>query len=332
MNFIDNEWTDMKDDISNDLNNIDFNVSSISNLPQNSYNYINEWGTNPIVLIVLVIVIVIYYILFAFLGAGTGSGSPSLINSENRSIVYVEALLWGLFIVLILMNGVSYFFNINIIASLKNMFSTTPEIVVKAENLVEDVEKGFKDEMDKIKKDISSSSASSSKKSKETGQVFNIPENEYTYEDANALCKAYDAKLATYEQIETAYKKGASWCNYGWSDNQMAFFPTNKDVWEKLQKIKGHEHDCGRIGINGGYIANPNVRFGVNCYGNKPDITSKESKLMSNQTLYPKSLEDYEIDKKSEQYKKQLNKLLVSPFNNSNWSVPIPIKKPTSKT
>ena len=52
------------------------------------------------------------------------------------------------------------------------------------------------------------------------------------------------------------------------------------------------------------------MRFGVNCYGNKPDITSRESKLMNNQTLYPKSLEDYEIDKKSEQYKKQLDKIL----------------------
>ena len=37
-----------------------------------------------------------------------------------------------------------------------------------------------------------------------------------------------------------------------------------KKYLEKLQKIKGHEHDCGRPGINGGYIDNPNVRFGVN--------------------------------------------------------------------
>ena len=320
MNFIDNQWTDMKDDISNDLNNIDFNVSSISNLPQNSYNYINEWGTNPIVLMVLVIVIVIYYILFAFLGGGTGYASPSLINSENRSIVYVEALLWGLFIVLILMNGVSYFFNINIISSLKNMFSTTPEIVVKAENLVEDVEKNFKDEMDKIKKDISSSSASSSKKSKATGEVFNIPENEYTYEDAKALCKAYDAELATYEQLEEAYEKGASWCNYGWSANQMAFFPTNKKVWEKLQTIKGHEHDCGREGINGGYIANPQVRYGVNCYGNKPKISTEESKLMKQQSLFPKSVEDYKIERQADYYKKNIDNILVSPFNSTTWS------------
>jgi hypothetical protein len=31
----------------------------------------------------------------------------------------------------------------------------------------------------------------------------------------------------------------------------MALFPTQKETWDKLQKIKGHEHDCGRPGING---------------------------------------------------------------------------------
>ena len=56
----------------------------------------------------------------------------------------------------------------------------------------------------------------------------------------------------------------------------MAFYPTQKSTWNKLQKIKGHEHDCGRPGINGGYIDNPNVRFGVNCFGSKPAISAEE--------------------------------------------------------
>jgi hypothetical protein len=41
------------------------------------------------------------------------------------------------------------------------------------------------------------------------GEVFNIPGNEYTYEQGKALCKAYGAKLASYTQIEDAYKGGA---------------------------------------------------------------------------------------------------------------------------
>ena len=80
------------------------------------------------------------------------------------------------------------------------------------------------------------------------------------------VCDAYDAKLATYSQVEEAYNKGGEWCNYGWSADQLALFPTQKNTYDELMKTKNHKHDCGRPGINGGYIDNPNVRFGVNCY------------------------------------------------------------------
>ena len=32
------------------------------------------------------------------------------------------------------------------------------------------------------------------------------------------------------------HKKGANWCNYGWSANSMALYPTQKDYYNKLQK------------------------------------------------------------------------------------------------
>ena len=73
-------------------------------------------------------------------------------------------------------------------------------------------------------------------------------------------------------QIEDAYKSGAEWCNYGWSDNQLALFPTQKTTWHKLQKIKGHKHDCGRAGINGGFIANPNDSLYSFGYFSQKDI------------------------------------------------------------
>tara|TARA_Y100000591_G_scaffold333321_1_gene375698 strand:- start:615 stop:1526 length:912 start_codon:yes stop_codon:yes gene_type:complete len=301
---------------------MDVNLTSISNLPQNSYNFINNFGSNPLVLLVLIGVIILYYIFFAFLGHSNSGEDVSLINKNNTNIVIIEALLWGLFIVLILLNGITYFFNVDIGASMKNIFSQTPEISVSVDNSIGDMgsnSTNINNNNDISNNDISNNGIGNNL-TLSGEQVFNIPGNNYTYEDAKALCKAYDAKLASYHEIYDAYKKGANWCNYGWSKDQMAFFPTQKHVWKKLQKIKGHEHDCGRIGINGGYIANPNVRFGVNCYGNKPAITSKESKLMNNQTLYPKSLEDYEIDKKASEYKKNLKNILVSPFNNNNWS------------
>jgi len=80
-------------------------------------------------------------------------------------------------------------------------------------------------------------------------QVFNIPGNYYTYDNAKALCTAYGAELATYDQIEKAYNNGAEWCNYGWSANQLALFPTQKTTYDNLQTIPGHENDCGMEGI-----------------------------------------------------------------------------------
>ena len=38
----------------------------------------------------------------------------------------------------------------------------------------------------------------------------------------------------------------------------------------KLQGDENLKNACGRPGINGGFIGNPNVRFGANCYGVKP--------------------------------------------------------------
>jgi hypothetical protein len=164
----------------------------------------------------------------------------------------------------------------------------------------------------------SKSSGSDSKSSSEK-QVFNIPGNYYTYDNAKELCSAYDAKLATYDQIEKAYNNGADWCNYGWSENQLALFPTQKKTYEELQKKPGHENDCGRQGVNGGYIANPNVKFGVNCFGYKPKKSNFDSELMNKLTPYPEKQEDIEFQQKVDKLKNKLNEIAISPFNNNNW-------------
>lgn len=106
---------------------------------------------------------------------------------------------------------------------------------------------------------------------KDDKQVFNVSNNLYTYEEAQQVCSAFDASLATYDQIENAYNNGAEWCNYGWSDGQMAFFPTQKETWKKLQDNFNTRQVCGRPGVNGGFMKNPYIRFGANCYGMKPD-------------------------------------------------------------
>jgi hypothetical protein len=101
-------------------------------------------------------------------------------------------------------------------------------------------------------------------------EVYNVGNNVYNYDEAQAVCKAYGARLATYDEIENAYNDGGEWCNYGWSEGQMAYFPTQKDTWDTLQRDPKLKHACGRPGINGGFIDNPNVKFGANCFGVKP--------------------------------------------------------------
>ena len=154
-------------------------------------------------------------------------------------------------------------------------------------------------------------------------EVYNISNNLYSYEDAKAVCKAMGSRLATYDEIEESYNNGAEWATYGWSEDQHAYFPTQKKTWAELQKVKGHEHDLGRPGVNGGYFSNPNVRFGVNCYGVKPPMTDAEKALMSvkKDHVYPKSKEDQKLDAKVEFWKANKDKMLVlNGFNNSSWS------------
>ena len=154
-------------------------------------------------------------------------------------------------------------------------------------------------------------------------EVFNISNNLYSYKDAKAICKSYGSRLATYTDIEKSYNDGGEWCNYGWSEGQMAFFPTQKDTWNELQKDEATKNNCGRPGINGGYMANPYLKFGVNCYGKKPIPTDADLLRMENQKneINAASPQDKELNQKVEFWKKNSDKLLnINSFNNDEWS------------
>ena len=154
-------------------------------------------------------------------------------------------------------------------------------------------------------------------------EVFNISNNLYTYQDAQAVCSIFDAQLATYDQIEAAYNNGAEWCAYGWSEDQMAYCPTQKSTWSELQKNPKQKNNCGRPGVNGGYIANPYIKFGVNCYGKKPPPTEADmNRLDAKQNqVFPKSKIDKELDEKSKYWKDNADKLLqVNSYNTNKWS------------
>lgn len=239
------------------------------------------------------------------------SESSSFGSSDgfDFSTIFTAFLLLGL-VALVIVYGFQYFYNIDMIAKIKNIFSNHPEVEIKVEKQTETVP-------DLEKKDAIDNDVGQILK---RPQVFNIPENNYIYDDAKAICQAYGARLATYEEVEEAYNKGAEWCNYGWSDDQMILFPTQQKTWEKLQTIEGHKNDCGRPGINGGYMENKMGKYGVNCYGYKPRINKTEKEMMDNNTIYPKTKEDQAIEKRVEYWKNNLSTILVSPFNHDKWS------------
>tara|TARA_B110000027_G_scaffold89627_1_gene94892 strand:- start:599 stop:1477 length:879 start_codon:yes stop_codon:yes gene_type:complete len=290
---------------------MDMQFNSVTGLPNNPLDYITNTNVNPIFLFILVGILIIFYIIFSVVSNQSKQSEiyENGTSNKNGGIIFLEILLWSIFIILVLLNGIAYFFNLDIITSIKDIFSPEPKLKIVAENYLA-----------KNKKEDKKEPTAPIRPKNLTGQVFNIPENKYTYSEANALCKAYGTELATYSQVEDAYNKGADWCNYGWSADQLALFPTNLKTWQKLKKIKGHENDCGRAGVNGGFIDNPNTKFGVNCYGKKPSITGSEQLLMNNSSPFPQTVSELEQQKKVDKFKNKINNILISPFNHNNWT------------
>lgn len=263
--------------------------------PVNMYNYLNSYILNPMVFIIILLIIVTYYVFSSSLGNGDGS-----ISSDSGSNI-MGIIIIAILIVLIGINAFQYFFSINVTAYIQGLFTPQTKVDIVVDQTTYQPQPSTVPEI-KFKK-----------------QVFNIPGNYYGYEDAKALCKAYGSNLASYDQIEKAYNSGAEWCNYGWSADQLALFPTQKQTYNNLQKIPGHENDCGRAGINGGYIANPKIKFGVNCYGYKPKITQEEEELMKTSTPYPETVKDIAFQKRVDYWKNKVDEILVSPFNYNSW-------------
>ena len=152
-------------------------------------------------------------------------------------------------------------------------------------------------------------------------QVFHIPDNVYTYKEAQSACKSLGARLATRQEVASAQAKGANWCNYGWSKDQMALYPTQKCTWDKLQQgPKKHRNDCGKPGVNGGYFENPYLKFGVNCYGYKPEPTLKEKEIVKLSTNPYLTQKEKELNDRVDYYKSQRYDTTILPFSKDRWS------------
>ena len=224
---------------------------------------------------------------------------PMAKETKPIFISFIETIIWALLIIILFVSFFKYFLGVSIVDKASEIkIPDKPVVVDKAVK-----NRAFVQE--------------------DQNEVFNVDNNLYTYDDAQAICQAYGAKLATYDQIEESYKDGGEWCNYGWSEGQMALFPTQKATWKKLQGIKGHENDCGRPGINGGHIENPYVEFGVNCFGKKPQPSADDLARMNReqQFIIPTSDADKELNAKVQFWKENAANLLkLNSYNTKKWS------------
>ena len=299
------------------MNTVDVSpTKSFSNIYDTITNNLGK-SFNSSNILIFIIILIVFFFLFSNLGNSDVDMTPTPNNSSTNIL---EIILWSIFVFLLLANGLQYFFGIEATASVKNV-DGKPEVGIE---LSEESKDFLKKTLPEIGESKQSKDERKQQLQEEKKEVFYIKDNVYTYDEAKAVCKAHDAELADYNQLEKTYNEGGEWCGYGWSKNQMILFPTQKDTWNKLQTIDGHENDCGRPGINGGYIENDKAKFGVNCYGVKRSPTDFELAMLEQmkKQQYPTSAQDKKFKENVNKYKELVKekKMVINPYNSTKWN------------
>ena len=269
--------------------------------------WIKNFFDDPTTPFSFIIFILIFYTIIYVLQI------PMTSDTKPFTIGVIESTLFIVLICVFIINFFKYVFGISL---MNLMFGANNELVKLWNKLPDD------DSVDSVKDNSGNVVVPVLDTPKE--EVFHISNNLYTYDDSVAICSAFDSKLATYDQIEQAYNNGSEWKGYGWSAGQMILFPTQKDTWNELQKIKGHENDAGRPGINGGFISNNQMLFGVNCFGIKEKSTVADLNRLKHsniEPIKPKTIQDEIIDAKVKYWKENKDQMLIlSSFNKDKWS------------
>lgn len=260
-------------------------VSGLGSVGVNTGSFMSSWGGTIAVVIILVVVFAIYY---QTIGYYFNLGWEKLSwSKEHHEKVEIETPI-----------------------------GPTATLTPAPANHVPGASIGqsFGKAMNKLESDVESALNGSGSGSG-SPQVFNVSRNLYKFSEAEPLCRAFGAELATYDQVKHAYKAGADWCNYGWVKGQLAVYPTQKSTYEKLQA--GPEADrmsCGIPGVNGGHFPNEDQRFGVNCYGPRPAKSALDERIQASESS------DIAFDRQVNHFKAELDSIAVSPYNSESWS------------
>lgn len=282
-------------------------------------NWTQDFYNNPLSFLNTFVFLILFY-CFVYL-----CGVPMTKETRPLSIYIIEQKTWLLLISILIVYFFKYVLGIPIIDIIFGLNGGLVDNWYKLKTDIQNVNRPFDSSRNKMdvsnnKMDVSNNKVASSNKKAE---VFNIANSLYTYEDAQAVCKAYGSRLATVDELNDAYNKGADWCVNSWSADRHVLFPTQKATYDKLQNVKGAENSCGRTGVNGGRVNNTSLRFGINCFGVKPE-PSRGDKMRMNaiqNNIMPKTKEEVILQAKVDYWKNHKDQYtILNPFNTDKWS------------
>ena len=286
-------------------------MAYLNNIIDEFYNGIINFGSNGMVLIILVGIVLFYYIIFSFLGVSNNDS-----NENSGLLLLFQSILFGIAILLIFLYAISYFYNINFFTEVKNLFNEEPEINIKS------IKNNDLSNNDLSNNDLSGNNNLIQNPPVDLEkEVYHIPGSKFTYHDAKAVCKAFNSDLATYNNIKNAQQKGANWCSYGWSHDKLALYPTSDTAFKKIQNTEeeNNKYKCGLPGVNGGYLNNPYIKLGANCYGVKPYKSELEKQNLDDSNNIPKSQKELIFNERTKYWKDRIGNILLYPFNNERW-------------
>ena len=106
--------------------------------PENMYNYMNTLIMNPMIFVIIVVVFFIYLIFFSNLGKSNVGSAPTSSTTGAATMGGVGStsniltiIIIGILAVLVIINAFQYFFGIDVVANLSNIFTPDAKLDVK---------------------------------------------------------------------------------------------------------------------------------------------------------------------------------------------------------
>ena len=196
--------------------------------------------------------------------------------------------------------------------------SMEPSIMRSMSQLLSYFSSGINEVEQTIEQEVRSIETEFSPK-EEVEELFHVPNQTFTYNEAKLFCKSIGVRLATLNEVKTSYLEGAQWYNMGWTDGQLGLYVLQPRFVRRYPS-------AGTIGVNGGYFRNTNLRMGVNCYGVKPKPDPARIEFSYNELKKELDGDDGtqgESQRLQQKYKEMLKdgEIVVSPWNDRKWSI-----------